>query len=67
MTKTEADQAIADAERAGIDVNLIELSLALTPEERWKRHDAALALATELRTAMLIRDDSVRPVTPAAR
>ena len=67
MTKAEADQAIADAERAGIDVNLIELSLVLTPEERWRRHDEALALATELRAAMLTRDDQVQPVAPSAR
>jgi hypothetical protein len=67
MTQAEADHAIADAERAGIDVNLIELSLALTPEERWRRHDAALALATELRTAMLNRNDQLHRVAPAAR
>ena len=67
MTKAEADHAIEDARRAGIDVNLIELNLALTPGERWRQHDDALEMAMMLRNAMIARHEQVRPVDPAAR
>ncbi|MBW7895421.1 MAG: hypothetical protein H3C27_09940 [Opitutaceae bacterium] len=45
------DPAIAAAERAGFDLNLVECNLALSIEERLLRHDAALELAQELRKA----------------
>ena len=43
--------AIAAAEKAGFDINLIDCNLALTPEDRLLRHDSALELAQALRKA----------------
>jgi hypothetical protein len=43
------DQIIAEAEKAGIDFELIEHNLTLTPDERARQHDAALALMLELK------------------
>lgn len=45
------DPAIIAAERAGFDLSLVDCTLALSPEERLLRHDAALELAQELRKA----------------
>jgi len=42
------DQLREEAERAGFDLALIEASLALTPEQRARQHDQALALVIEL-------------------
>ncbi|HTQ31825.1 MAG TPA: hypothetical protein VMI53_11505 [Opitutaceae bacterium] len=39
--------AIDEAEKAGFDLSLVEASLALTPEERARQHDQALALVLE--------------------
>jgi hypothetical protein len=39
---------IEAAERAGIDLSLIDESLRLTPEQRALQHDAALALVLQL-------------------
>jgi len=36
----------------GVDVSLIESSLAKTPWERWVEHDEALGFALELRAAV---------------
>jgi hypothetical protein len=41
MTKAEADRAIADARAAGINIEMIEHNLRLTPEQRWRQHDEA--------------------------
>jgi hypothetical protein len=46
-----AAQIIAEAKAAGIDVEAIEHNLTLTPDERWRQHDAALALVLALRAA----------------
>ena len=43
-----AEDAIAEAHRAGFDVDLPDTNLELTPEERWRQHDAALELVLEL-------------------
>ena len=67
MTRAEADQALDDARRAGIDLNLIELNLALTPVERWRQHDAALEVAMKLRNARMDRDEQIRLATATAR
>ena len=48
-------QAIEAAARAGFDINLIECNLALTPEDRARRHDEALALALAFREAGELR------------
>ena len=45
----EHDQhLIAEAEKAGFDLALIDASLALTYEQRARQHDKALALVLEL-------------------
>ncbi|AKC81812.1 hypothetical protein IMCC26134_01750 [Verrucomicrobia bacterium IMCC26134] len=43
------DQIIAEAQKAGVDFELIEHNLSLTPDERARQHDAALALMLELK------------------
>jgi len=50
------DPAIEEARRAGFDINLIEINLSLTPEERWRQHDMALAVILELEEARKARD-----------
>ena len=45
------EKAIAEAERAGFDLSLVDSNLALTPEERLLRHDSALELVLEMRAA----------------
>jgi len=39
---------IAEAERAGFDLSLVDANLLLTPEQRALKHDQALALVLEL-------------------
>lgn len=38
----QPNQALEDARRAGIDLDLLDSNLALTYEQRWQRHDEAL-------------------------
>lgn len=66
---TPAAEALAAAERAGIDLSLIEVNLSLSYEERLLRHDAALELAQALRTAghTLHQNASPSPAAPKAR
>ena len=45
------DQIDAGAERAGVDLEMLDFNLTLTPEERARRHDAVLALVLELKRA----------------
>lgn len=51
MTKEQAQAAIAEAERAGLDLSLVESNLRLSIEARLLRHDAALELKLALRAA----------------
>jgi hypothetical protein len=51
MTKEQAHAAIAEAERAGFDLSLVDYNLSLTPEERCLQHAAALEFALALRAA----------------
>ena len=44
-------QALEDARRAGIDLNLLDVNLALTYEQRIERHESALELMQALRKA----------------
>lgn len=48
MQKTAAE-IIAEAVHAGIDLELVEHNLSLSPEERARQHDSALALALEMK------------------
>ena len=43
--------AIETAERAGIDLSLIDESLRLTPEQRALQHDSALDLVLQMESA----------------
>ncbi len=47
----QMDPAIEEARRAGIDLDLLDTNLALSVAERWRQHDAALALALMLEKA----------------
>jgi hypothetical protein len=48
MPKTP-EEIIAEAVQAGIDLELVEHNLTLSPEERAYQHDGALRLALELK------------------
>ena len=48
MTKTP-EEIIAEAVQAGIDLELVEHNLTLSPEERARQHDEALKAALELK------------------
>ena len=60
------DPAIEEARRAGFDLNLIEMNLSLSPEERWRQHDMALDVILELEEARMARDARLQatPTTP---
>ncbi len=45
----ESENAIAEAEKAGFDLSLVDSNLRLTVEERMLRHDSALEFVLELR------------------
>ena len=47
----EPINALEAARIAGFDLNLVDLNLALSPEDRLRRHDLALELALMLRAA----------------
>ena len=49
ITAHEARAAIAEAEKAGHDLSLVDCSLAVTPAERYLRHAAALEFPRQLR------------------
>lgn len=60
------NQAIEDARRAGIDIDLLDTNLALSVKERWAQHDAAMELALKLEMAGKARDAKLRSITPTA-
>ncbi len=54
MVKSQAmnvDEVLARAESVGIDLSLLREALRLTPTERLRRHEQALALAEAFRRA----------------
>jgi hypothetical protein len=57
--------ALEAARLAGFDLSLVESNLALTPEARLLRHDAALELARELRAVGNLHYAKPKPVAPA--
>ena len=63
----EIDPAIEEARRAGFDIDLIESSLALAVEERWRQHNLALEMALELQAARIAGDAKLRPTPAPAR
>ena len=61
----ELDPALEEARRAGIDLDLLDSNLALTVDQRWKQHDAALELALKLEAAGKIRDARLQSIASA--
>ena len=61
------ENAIAEAERAGFDLSLVDSNLRLSFEQRALRHAAALALALELREAGLKKHAQPAPLAEPAR
>lgn len=49
--------AIQAAREYGVDIDLLEANLRLSPYERLRRHNAALAIALMLRNGMRKRHD----------
>lgn len=62
-----ADDALEEARRAGVDLDLLDTNLALTPEERWQQHDVALELVLELEKARIARDARLQSTARTAR
>lgn len=62
----QPDQALEEARRAGIDLDLLDTNLAMTVKERWQQHDAALELALKLEAAGKARDARLQSNTTAA-
>ena len=59
--------AIADAERAGFDLSLIEANLSYSYDKRALLHDAALTLALEMeKIGRELRGDA-QPTSPASQ
>jgi hypothetical protein len=52
-----AEKIFEEARRAGIDLNLVDLKLEMTPEDRVTNHDSALQLMLALREARNSRDE----------
>jgi hypothetical protein len=49
---------ILEAEEAGFDLNLIDLNLSLSPEQRIEQHQSALSLVLELEKIRIDRDEN---------
>jgi len=64
---SSATDAITEAERAGFDLSLVEHSLTLTPAERAREHDGALALVLELERIRDERHAHPQSISPASR
>ena len=67
MTKAQQQQALDEARKAGIDLDLLDLNLSMSVGERWRRHDEALALVEQLEAARTKRDDASQPAPAAHR
>jgi hypothetical protein len=61
----QPDPALEEARRAGIDLDLLDTNLALTVEQRWNQHDAALKLALKLEAAGKARDARLQSTASA--
>jgi len=59
--------AIQEAINAGFDLSMVDESLALSPEERARRHDQALALVLEFDQIRNERDARTGSTPRAAR
>jgi hypothetical protein len=66
MTREQAQAAILEAERAGLDLSLVDSNLRLSLEDRLRRHDAALEFKLALRAAgEAMYAQAARAATPA--
>jgi hypothetical protein len=63
----DAPDPIEIAAKAGIDLDLIDLNLALPVKERWRQHDGALAFILKLEEAKRKRDAGLQPTAREAR
>jgi hypothetical protein len=52
-----ANDPIEEARRAGLDLDLLDSNLALTPEERALRHESALELMLALKEAGSVHEE----------
>ena len=52
----ESEKILEEARHAGIDLDLMDTLLAQSVAERWRQHDAALALVLKLDAAKTARD-----------
>ncbi len=59
-------QALEEARRAGIDLDLLDANLALSVKQRWSQHDAALELALKLEQAGKNRDAKLQSTSAKA-
>lgn len=59
MNRNEAIAALAAAEKAGIDLSLLDSNLALSYEDRVLRHESALELMQTMREAGLAHEKSI--------
>ena len=60
-------QALEEARRAGIDLDLLDTNLALPVKERWAQHDAAVELARKIEAAGKARDAKLYPASAKTR
>ena len=65
LVVSDAQDAIAAAERAGFDLSLVDSNLRLTYEERVERHEAARLLMEDLRRAGRENARTASPAAPA--
>jgi hypothetical protein len=63
----QTKNASVDAEQAGFDLSLMDQNLRLSPEQRIRQHDQALALVVELDRIRGQRDAKLEGITPTAR
>ena len=63
----QPNQALEDARRAGIDLDLLDTNLALSVKERWQQPDAAMELALKLEEAGKARDARLQSNTATSR
>lgn len=63
--EVNAERVLADAARAGIDLDLIDANLRLSVADRWKQHDAALNLALKLQEGKRKLDEGSHHAAPA--
>lgn len=56
------NEVFAQARAEGIDLDLLDINLALRVEERWRQHDGALRFILKLQEANAAHDAGLQPV-----